>query len=204
VKPRSTTIERNTSETQIKLSLDLSSQEPIEIDLGVPFFEHMLHALAFHGGFSLAVRGRGDLEVDPHHLVEDVGLVLGSAFARIVEESGHIARFGHAVIAMDDALSEATIDACGRPYLVYEATYPQTRSGAFDMSLIREFLWGFAGSARINLHAVCRYGENSHHMAEALFKAVGKSLKEAYRPIEGGAPLSTKGSLGQSQYHRKD
>ena len=151
--------------------------------------------MAFHGGFSLQIEGKGDLEVDPHHLVEDVGIVLGTAFSRIVEDFGSVARFGHAVIPMDDALSEVTIDACGRPYLVYRADFPQARSGNFDMWLTREFFGGLATSARINLHAECRYGLNSHHMVESLFKATGKALSQAFAPVEG-APLSTKGSLG--------
>lgn len=196
MKSRSTSVERNTNETRIYLSLDLSAREPIELKLGVPFFEHMLRALAYHGGFSLVIEGSGDLEVDPHHLVEDVGIVLGTALAQIVSEHGSVARFGNAVIPMDDALSEATIDVCGRPYLVYRADYPQNRSGSFDMSLVREFFSGLASAARINLHAHCRYGLNSHHMAEALFKAAGKAIAQGYAPSGGAAPLSTKGSLG--------
>lgn len=189
-------VERNTKETQIRLTLDLSSRDRIELSLGVPFFEHMLHAMAFHGGFSLQIEGKGDLAVDPHHLVEDVGIVLGTAFTRIVEEFGSVARFGHAVIPMDDALSEVTVDACGRPYLVYRADFPQQRSGNFDMWLAREFFSGLATSAKINLHAECRYGLNSHHMVESLFKAAGKAISQAYTTVAGGTPLSTKGTLG--------
>lgn len=196
MKSRSSTVERATKETQIRLTLDLSTREPIDLKLGVPFFEHILHAFAFHGGFSLVVDGRGDVEVDPHHLVEDVGIVLGTALSQIVSEHGSVARFGHAVIPMDDALSEATVDVCGRPYLVYEADYPQSRSGSFDMSLVREFLSGLTSAARINLHGHCRYGVNSHHMAEALFKAAGKAIAQAYAPADGALPLSTKGSIG--------
>lgn len=190
------TIERDTKETQIRLDLDLSARDEISIKIGIPFLEHMLHAFAFHGGVSLTIDGKGDLEVDPHHLVEDVGIVLGSAFLRIVEESGNIARFGNAVIPMDDALSEATVDACGRPFLVFKAEFPQQRSGSFDMWLLREFFVGLSNAARINLHAECRYGLNSHHMAESLFKAVGKAMAEAYAPVDGTSPLSTKGMLG--------
>lgn len=196
MKSRSTTVERTTSETQIRLSLGLSTREPIELSLGVPFFEHMLHAMAYHGGFSLVVDGKGDLEVDPHHLVEDVGIVLGTALVQIVAEHGNVARFGHSVIPMDDALSEATVDVCGRPYLVYHADYPQTHAGSFDLSLAREFFSGLTSAARMNLHAQCRYGLNSHHMVESLFKAVGKAVGQAYAALDGTAPLSTKGSLG--------
>lgn len=196
MKSRAATVNRETAETQIGLTVDFTAREPVELSLGVPFFEHMLHALAFHGGFALSVRGRGDLAVDAHHLVEDTGIVLGEALAKIVAEQGNIARFGHSVIPMDDALSEATIDACGRPYLHYRARFPQSHAGTFDMALVREFFGGLTQAARINLHAECRYGLNSHHMAEALFKATGKALAQAYAPIEGAAPLSTKGRLG--------
>lgn len=196
MKTRAITVERNTKETQIRLALDLARREPIELQLGLPFFEHLLRALTFHGGFSLIVNGQGDLEVDPHHLVEDTGIVLGEALNKVVAEQGHVARFGHAVIAMDDALSEATIDAGGRPYLVYRADFPQQRSGNFEMALVREFFSGLTSAARMNLHAECRYGLNSHHMAESLFKAVGRALAQAYTPVEGPSPLSTKGSLG--------
>lgn len=196
MKTRAVVIERNTQETRIRLALDLERHEPIEVHLGLPFFEHVLQALTFHGGFSLTLNGEGDLAVDPHHLVEDTGIVLGEALSKLVAEHGHVARFGHAVIVMDDALSEATIDACGRPYLVYRADYPQQRSGSFEMSLLREFFSGLSSAARMNLHVECRYGLNSHHMAESLFKAVGKALAQAYRPVEGSAPRSTKGLLG--------
>jgi imidazoleglycerol-phosphate dehydratase len=195
VTERIITLTRSTRETRIELTLDLSRLEPIELTLPLPFFEHMLRALAFHGGFSLKLRAEGDIEVDPHHLVEDIGLVLGDALSRIPGEYGAVARFGHSVIPMDDALSEATIDACGRPYLVYEAVYPQPRAGSFDMALIREFLLALTNTAAINLHALCRYGKNSHHMVEALFKAVGKALAQAYEPAQSAGPRSTKGML---------
>ncbi|HUZ17212.1 MAG TPA: imidazoleglycerol-phosphate dehydratase [Spirochaetia bacterium] len=195
MKERSVSVSRTTGETHIEATLNLSRREPTELKIELPFFGHLLHAMAFHGGFSLRLLGRGDIDVDAHHLVEDIGIVLGGAFAKVPEEFGPVARFGHAVIPMDDALSEATVDACGRPYLVYTASYPQERSGSFEMALIREFLLGFANGARINLHAHCRYGENSHHMAESLFKAIGKALSSAFAPSDSSSPLSTKGVL---------
>lgn len=196
MKERSVSVNRATKETDVRVTLNLSRIREIEIDVeGLPFLRHLLEAMSFHGGFSLAVSAKGDIDVDPHHLVEDVGIVLGDAFARVVTEHGNVERFGHAVIPMDDALAEVTIDACGRPYLVYSASYPQERAGSFDLSLVREFFHGFASTARVNLHAAARYGENGHHMAEALFKAFGKALAQAFRPAANDAPLSTKGSL---------
>lgn len=195
MKERRVTVTRETRETNIELTINLSQAEPIAVDVELPFLGHLLHAMAFHGGFSLEVSGRGDIEVDPHHLVEDVGIVLGQALGRIPAEYGPVTRFGHAVIPMDDSLSEATIDVCGRPYLVYQAAFPQSRSGDFDMALLKEFLMGLASAAGMNLHAHCRYGENSHHMAESLFKALGKAIAQAFASTASSSPLSTKGIL---------
>lgn len=192
---RSAVLDRVTKETSIHVEINLDSHGPHEFGIGLPFFEHMLHAMAFHGGFSLKVSGTGDLQVDPHHMVEDVGIVLGQAFAKAVG-SQSLARYGNAVIPMDDALSEATIDLCKRPYLVLQADWPQDRSGTFDMVLLREFFQAFANNAALNLHLTCRYGHNSHHMAEALFKAMGRALWQAsrLRPEDMGV-ASTKGTL---------
>ncbi len=188
------TVERNTKETKIHLTVDLDRREQPRINTGVPFFDHMLTALAFHGGFYLEATAQGDLEVDPHHLVEDMGIVLGDALKKVQDARGGVARYGWSVIPMDDALSEVAIDACGRAYWVYEASFPQTHAGAFYLSLVREFVIGLANRAQINLHALCRYGSNGHHMVEALFKALGKALAQAYAPRDGGsAAMSTKG-----------
>ncbi len=196
MKDRSVSHKRITKETEVSVDLNLTRPREIEIDVeGLPFLAHLLHALAFHGGFSVGIKARGDVEVDPHHLVEDVGLVLGGAFGKIVADHGNVRRFGHAVIPMDDALAEAAVDVCGRPFLVYRAPYPQEWAGTFDLSLLNEFFTAFANEARINLHLECRYGANGHHMAEALFKATGKALAEAYAPTDE-EPLSTKGRLG--------
>ncbi|MDC7126428.1 MAG: imidazoleglycerol-phosphate dehydratase HisB [Spirochaetales bacterium] len=193
---RKAEVERKTKETDIKIVLNIDSSEKPVINTSLPFFDHILYSMAFHGGFYLNIQASGDIEVDPHHLVEDTGLVLGDAFkaAAAVSEKA-IARFGHFIIPMDDSLSEVTIDACGRPYLVYRAEYPQERAGNFDIFLLKEFLKAFSDRAGLNLHAECRYGENSHHMAEALFKAMGKALAEAYRPFD--MVLSTKGFLNK-------
>ena len=190
------TIERATKETKIRLSLDLDRKDAPKISTGVPFFDHMLTALAFHGGFYLEIDAEGDVAVDAHHLVEDTGLVLGDAFKTVQEARGGVVRYGHSVIPMDEALSEVVIDACGRAYWVYTAQWPQTHAGTFDLSLVREFVIAFTNRAQVNLHALCRYGANGHHMAEALFKALGKALAQAYAPRDGGAAaMSTKGVI---------
>jgi imidazoleglycerol-phosphate dehydratase len=191
---RKVTIDRTTRETDISITLDPDSASEPSVRTGVPFLDHMLHSMSFHGRFSLAVKGKGDLDVDPHHLVEDVGLVLGQAFFAVQEKGGPVTRFAHAVVPMDEALSEVTIDVCGRPTLVLNAAFPQPRAGAFDLFLLREFFSGFVSQARISLHVDVRRGENAHHMAECAFKALGRALKQAYAP--GAAEMSTKGRIG--------
>lgn len=188
-------LDRKTKETTISLDLDMDQKGPQNLQCGLPFFEHMLNAMAFHGNFLLTVKATGDLEVDPHHLVEDLGLVLGQALLETQEKGPALSRYGHSIIPMDDALSEAVIDACRRPYLVYKADFPQAYAGNFDLSLAREFFLALSNKAQINLHLECRYGLNSHHMLESLFKALGKALKAAYIPAPDNAPLSTKGLL---------
>jgi imidazoleglycerol-phosphate dehydratase len=150
--------------------------------------------MAFHGAFSIRVEALGDTDVDPHHLVEDVGLVLGDTLAKLSWDTGPVKRFGHAVIPMDEALSEVTVDVSGRPSLIYQASFPQSHAGDFDLALLREFMVALSGRARISLHGTVRYGENSHHMAESLFKALGKAIGQAYTFED--KVLSTKGALG--------
>ena len=186
--------ERNTKETRIKLSLDLDRTVEPKIESPVPFFNHMLTAMAFHGGFGLKLEAEGDVEVDPHHLIEDTGIVLGDALADAIAHQGPMRRFGHAVIPMDEALSEVTVDASGRPFLVFRADFPQSRAGEFDFCLVNEFFVALSTRGGLTLHAECRSGANSHHMAEALFKALGRALGEAFTPKEGGV-ASTKGAL---------
>jgi imidazoleglycerol-phosphate dehydratase len=190
-------LSRETKETSIELSLDLDSREAPRLELeGVPFFLHLLTAMSFHGGFFLQIKASGDIDVDPHHLVEDIGLVFGDALFRVSTDFGPVRRFAHRVIPMDDALSEVTVDTAGRPFLVYTADYPQARAGDFPLCLIDEFLTALCGRGRITLHAHCRYGKNSHHMAESLFKALGKAIGGAYALISPGfGTPSTKGIL---------
>ncbi len=195
MKPRKHSLKRETKETNISLTVSLDEAEPVAIDTGVPFFDHLLTAMSFHGGFSLSLKATGDLSVDAHHLVEDSGLVLGDALLALTAAEPGITRFGHAVIPMDEALSEVSVDVCGRPACVYRAEFPQPLVGAFDTSLLREFLLALAQRAKISLHAAVREGENSHHMAECLFKALGKALAAAYAPGHGRASVSTKGTI---------
>ncbi|MCG8479766.1 MAG: imidazoleglycerol-phosphate dehydratase HisB [Spirochaetales bacterium] len=196
-------IERTTRETDIRVELgrfEASSDQPtlnrdteLDIATGVPFFDHMLSAMLFHGGFSCHIKAAGDLDVDDHHTVEDVGIVLGRAFRRIVEEQGPVERFGHGIVPMDDALAETVVDVSGRGYLVFHAEFPQAHAGQFDLALVREFFQGFAGNALANVHVISRYGVNGHHLAEAIFKSAGRALNAAYRPAS--SVLSTKGVL---------
>ena len=191
---RTAEVKRETKETRIDLILGMDNRD-IAVSTGIPFFDHMLNAMAFHGGFSLLINAEGDLDVDPHHLVEDTGIVLGTAFKKIIADFGPVNRFGHSIIPMDEALSEAVIDASGRAFLVYKAVFPQEYSGNFHMPLLNEFFTALAHSGGITVHLECRYGNNSHHMAESLFKALGKALGKAFSPHNRGKVLSTKGIL---------
>jgi imidazoleglycerol-phosphate dehydratase len=185
---------RKTRETDITLELDFDGPGEVSVETEVPFFDHLLEAMAFHGRFGLKLKARGDIEVDEHHLVEDTGIVLGEALKRLLEEHGPVRRFAQAGIPMDEALGEVVIDVSGRPYLVFTGTFPQQRIGTFQAILLREFLAGLANRGRMTIHAHLRYGENSHHMAEALFKALGVALSRAYAPAPSGG-MSTKGTL---------
>lgn len=196
MKQRSITINRETKETKIRCTVNLDSREPLEISTSVPFLDHLLHAMSFHGGFSLIIEAKGDVAVDAHHLVEDTGLVLGDALAGLSSDTTRLARFSHALIPMDEALAEVAIDVCGRSTLVFQADFPQKNIGTFDPALLKEFLNALSQRARISLHATIRKGENSHHMAEALFKALGKALAQAFNPaLANPSGISTKGTL---------
>jgi imidazoleglycerol-phosphate dehydratase len=196
VSPRKESIARSTKETDIFIEMDPDSKGDVSVETGIPFFDHILYSMAFHGGFNLLVKGRGDLAVDQHHLVEDTGIVLGQVFDKIVEAHGGVDRFGQSIIPMDDSLSEVVIDVCGRPYLVFEPEFPQPIVGSFDVSLIREFLQGLSTKAKINIHARIFYGKNSHHMLESLFKALGKALKQAYSQNKSEhEDMSAKGTI---------
>jgi len=191
---RKVQVTRTTRETDITLTLDPDQPSDGQISTGLPFFDHLLVALSFHGRFGLTVKASGDIAVDPHHLVEDTGLVLGQALAEVLQKTGAVERFAHAVIPMDEALAEATVDVCGRPTLSWHAAFPQPAAGTFDLSLLREFLLGLVSQARISLHLEVRRGENGHHMAEAAFKALGRALRQAYEP--GRYEMSSKGRIG--------
>lgn len=198
---RKISFERKTKETDVSAQLDLGSVNNhdsafVKATTGVPFFDHMLHAMGFHGGIGIEVRASGDLEVDAHHVVEDVGIVLGECLFRAMDQGGSLKRFGHAVIPMDDALAEVTVDAGGRAFCRFDVSFPQDRVGDFDIWLLREFVTALATRARVNIHAAVRYGSNSHHMAEALCKALGRALGEAFQSAPGQAPRSTKGQVG--------
>lgn len=178
------------------MEVNIDESGSLEIGSGVPFMDHLLREMAFHGGFQLKVRGTGDTDVDFHHLIEDTGIVMGEVFYKLVSNHGEVARFGHAVIPMDDALSEVTIDVCGRPYLHYDVSFPQASVGSFDTALLKEFFAGFVSRAKINLHIHVQYGENSHHIAESMFKAFGKALKLAYtKKADAKQGMSTKGTI---------
>jgi imidazoleglycerol-phosphate dehydratase len=185
---------RKSRETDIAVELALDGGT-VDIETGLGFFDHLLEALALYAGWALKIRAKGDLEIDAHHLVEDVGLVLGEALAAALGDySGH-ARFGSALTVMDDALSEAAVDAGRRPYLHFQAAWPQDRCGEFEMALVEEFWRALAGRAGLALHIIGRHGRNSHHLAEAIFKGVGRALAQALAPRAGGA-FSAKGRLG--------
>ena len=182
---------RETKETQIALNLDGGERK---IETGIGFFDHMLNSFAVHSGFGLAVSCKGDLEVDGHHTVEDVGIVLGQAFANILGDRSGIARFGTAYVPMDEALGFCTLDISGRPYLVFDAPMPQPMCGNYDTCLTVEFMRAFATHAGITLHLKSMYGDNAHHITEALFKALARALKQAVQQT-GGEVLSAKGVL---------
>jgi imidazoleglycerol-phosphate dehydratase len=194
---RRATIKRKTSETNIELTLALDGTGQRRIATPVPFFNHMLEAVARHGLYDLEVNATGDVEVDPHHLVEDVGICLGQAFREALGDRSGIARFGEATVPMDETLVAAAVDFSGRAAFVYHADQLKGRVvGTFDVELGREFFGGFVAAALCNLHLEVRYGENAHHMIEALFKAFARATSAAVRidPRVVGVP-STKGTL---------
>ncbi len=193
---RQARVERMTKETQIVLRLDLDGAGTSKVETGIPFFSHMLEAWAKHGLVDLTVDARGDIEVDLHHTVEDVGICLGRAIREALGDKRGIVRYGQAFVPMDEALVHAAVDVSGRPFLVFNVPLHRARIGGFDLDLLREFFRALAVNAEITLHVNMRYGENLHHIAEAVFKAVGRALAEATRldPRVAGVP-STKGSL---------
>jgi imidazoleglycerol-phosphate dehydratase len=173
---RSATVERKTKETQIRIDLNLDGNGTHSISTGVPFFDHMLTLFAVHGFFDLTIKASGDIEVDFHHTVEDVGIVLGDAVSQALAGRKGIVRYGHAATPMDDALAAVTVDLSNRPYLVYNVKCPGQAPGLFDISLAKEFFRAFATRGGMNLHINLTYGENEHHIIESIFKASGRAL----------------------------
>ena len=190
-------LHRATSETDITLALTLDGQGRSDVDSGIGFFDHMLTALAKHGGFDLELKAKGDLHIDGHHTVEDVGIVFGQAFRQAIGDKRGIERFGHALVPLDEALCEAVVDISGRPYLAWNVVFPREKIGTMDTELFEEFFRAFAMSAHIALHLICKAGTNAHHIAESGFKAVARALKVAasHDPRSAGAIPSTKGVL---------
>ncbi|WP_428492945.1 imidazoleglycerol-phosphate dehydratase HisB [Rhodopila sp.] len=194
---RIATIERNTSETQISVTVNLDGTGLADIATGIGFLDHMLTALARHGLFDLNIRAAGDLQIDFHHTTEDVGIVLGAALARALGDKRGIRRFGHALVPMDETLAEATVDISGRPFLAWNVAFDRPKIGEMDTELFEEFFRALAFNALITLHITRRAGHNAHHVAEACFKAAARALRAATEPDPrvGDAIPSTKGSL---------
>ena len=190
---RAYAIQRKTKETDIRLSLSLEGGK-VAVQTGIGFFDHMLTAFAFYGGLGLELTVKGDLEVDGHHTVEDVGIVLGQAMSRALGDRKGIRRFASAYIPMDEALCFTALDFSNRPYLVFDAAMPQPMIGGYDACLTEEFMRAFAVNSGLTLHMKCLYGKNAHHITEALFKSLGVAVKEAVA-VTGTGVTSTKGVL---------
>ena len=190
---RSADISRKTKETDIKIELSLDGGE-CEINTGIGFFDHMLTAFAVHGGFGLKADVKGDLNVDCHHTIEDTGIVLGKAFAEALGDKSGIERYGSFTVPMDESLAFVSLDVSGRPFLVFNAEFPEERVGEFDSCMCEEFMRAFAYNAGITLHVNMIYGGNTHHQIEAIFKALAHALAVAVKETGKGV-LSTKGSL---------
>lgn len=194
---RSAMVRRDTRETQIEITVNLDGDGTSQLDTGLPFLEHMLDQVARHGMVDIQVEAHGDLEIDAHHTVEDIGIVLGQAFARALGDKRGITRYGHAYVPLDEALSRVVIDFSGRPELAYRVEFPRARVGAFDVDLFHEFFQGFANAAAVTLHIDNLQGRNAHHIAETVFKAFGRAVRMAVAPdprMQGILP-STKGLL---------
>ena len=194
---RTAEIERNTKETQIRVRLNLDGSGVAKLATGIPFLEHMLDQVARHGMLDLEVTAKGDLHIDAHHTVEDIGITLGQAFARAIGDKSGIRRFGHAYVPLDEALSRVVIDFSGRPGLTYGVKFTRALIGEFDADLVHEFFQGFANHAQVTLHIDNLRGDNAHHQCETMFKAFARALRMAAEadPRAAGAVPSTKGSL---------
>ena len=197
VSARRARVERRTAETRIVVELDLDGSGRAELATGVPFLDHMLDQVARHGQVDLVVRAEGDLAIDAHHTVEDVGITLGQALGQALGDKRGLARYGHAYVPLDEALSRVVIDLSGRPGLEYHVPFTRALIGAFDVDLVREFFQGFVNHALATLHVDNLRGSNAHHQAETVFKAFGRALRMAVErdPRAGAAIPSTKGAL---------
>jgi len=193
---RVASISRRTNETDIKLTFGVDGPTAVDIETPVPFMNHMLDLFAKHGQFQLQVDAKGDIEIDDHHTVEDIGICLGQALQAALGDKKGIKRYASVFVPMDEALAQVVIDISGRPHFEYRAAYPSAVVGSFDTQLVHEFLWKMALESRMTLHVIVHYGSNTHHMIEAVFKALGRALDEATSidPRVQGVP-STKGVL---------
>ncbi|MED4534031.1 imidazoleglycerol-phosphate dehydratase HisB [Metabacillus fastidiosus] len=193
---RAASIDRKTNETNISLSLSIDGEGKSELKTDVPFMDHMLDLFTKHGQFDLTVNADGDIEIDDHHTTEDIGICLGQAFKDALGDKKGIKRYGNAFVPMDEALAQVVVDLSNRPHFEFKGELPSSRVGTFDTELVDEFLWKFALEARINLHVIIHHGRNTHHIIEAIFKALGRALDEASTvdPRIKGVP-STKGML---------
>ena len=194
---RAAEVSRDTLETRIRVALELDGSGRAELATGIPFLDHMLDQIARHGLVDLTVQADGDLEIDAHHTVEDIGITLGQAFARAVGDKRGVRRYGHAYVPLDEALSRVVVDLSGRPGLEFHVAFTRARVGDFDVDLLHEFFQGFVNHAFVTVHVDNLRGENAHHQAETVFKAFGRALRMAVEPDPraGGAMPSTKGSL---------
>jgi imidazoleglycerol-phosphate dehydratase len=194
---RTAEVVRNTKETKIRVRLDLDGSGLARLSTGIPFLEHMLDQVARHGMLDLEIEAKGDLEIDSHHTVEDIGITLGQAIAKAIGDKSGIRRYGHAYVPLDEALSRVVLDFSGRPGLVYNVPFTRPLVGEFDVDLVHEFFQGFANHALVTLHVDNLKGDNAHHQCETVFKAFARALRDAAeRDSRGdGAIPSTKGSL---------
>lgn len=194
---RKASVKRDTLETQIEVSIDLDGSGKADLDSGIPFLDHMMDQIARHGLVDLYVRAKGDLEIDDHHTVEDIGITLGQALAKAIGDKRGIRRYGHAYVPLDEALSRVVIDFSGRPGIEYCVDFPRASVGGFDVDLFREFFGGMVNHAWVTLHIDSIRGDNAHHIIETVFKAFGRALRMAVEFDEraAGAIPSTKGKL---------
>ena len=194
---RTATVSRDTLETQITVDINLDGSGDVSFDTGIPFLEHMLDQIGRHGLIDISIKAKGDLHIDDHHTVEDIGITLGQAFAKAIGNKKGIRRYGHAYVPLDEALSRVVLDISGRPGLEFHVPFTRAAVGSFDVDLFHEFFQGFTNHALVTLHVDCIRGENSHHQIETVFKAFGRALRMAieFDPRLGDVMPSTKGAL---------